>query len=252
MYHIVICDDNTEYISFLKKVIVKIGMGEEPICFYEFETGEALVDYINRNNAECDLLILDVQLPGINGERAAEIFREKFSDAVLVFCSGTCMPTDISFKVRAYRYLFKYYSDDKMTEEMKEVLEEVKEQKKEPSIIGHCRFQAYQLKPKDILYIEISRRGSRIYVCPSVEFKGMNGKLLSDKKLDILYEILKEYDFAYAHNSYIVNLRYIRKITTKELIFVKFEEEEEIKLSISRSRSKELREIFAKMAGKKY
>jgi len=35
-----------------------------------------------------DLLIVDVQMPGINGNETARQFRKQFPDTVLVFCSG--------------------------------------------------------------------------------------------------------------------------------------------------------------------
>ena len=49
-------------------------------------------------------------------------------------------------------------------------------------------------------------------------------------------EILKDYDFAYVHNSYIVNFKFIKERTKEEIQLMNGEI-----LSVSRSRTRELR-----------
>ena len=84
-----------------------------------------------------DLLILDMELGGIDGDETARLFRDKLKDAVLVFCSGVRTPTVKSFKVTPYRYLLKSYSDVQFVSELKEILEEVGKKSKEEYIVGH-------------------------------------------------------------------------------------------------------------------
>ena len=69
----------------------------------------------------------------------------------------------------------------------------------------------------------------------------------STKRLVEFYEQLKDFGFAYAHNSYIVNLRYVAIAGTKELELMNGE-----KLTISRARAKEFLEKFAMELAKKY
>lgn len=115
-----------------------------------------------------------------------------------------------------------------------------------PFIIGNCRYRSVKLFPYDILYIENVKHGSRIHLCPDVKLKDMDEDvLLSDLKIRSFYEQFKDYGFAYAHNSYIVNLNYVREVTYKELVFLKWnDEDKDIVLSVARSKWKELRERF--------
>lgn len=248
--HIYICDDSREYVEYIKKVILKSGLTKEEVNFYEFYAGEELVDFLNKKEVSCDLLILDMQLPGINGDETAALFRKKFADSVLVFCSGVCKPTDQSFKVMAYRYLYKNYEEEMMITEMKEIIQKVKSNKMGDTIVAHCRFEKFRLKPRDIMYIETGKHGCKIHVCPNVELK-VDGNILCNEKLSVLYEMLKKAGFEYAHNSYIVNLNYVKQINTNTLVFVSWEKEA-ISLSVSRSKSKEIRRRFAELMAEKY
>ena len=85
MYHIAICDDSREYISYIKSMLDE-AKGDKNIDFkiYEFMSGEELVLNLDRG-IDYDLLILDMQLGGMDGDEAAEIFRKKFPYAVLAF-----------------------------------------------------------------------------------------------------------------------------------------------------------------------
>ena len=253
MYHIILCDDNKEYIEYLRKVILKSGLEESEVLFYEFLTGELLSEHLECSDTKCDLLVLDMQLPGMDGDEVAEVFRKRFPDTILVFCSGIHKPTDRSFKVMAYRYLYKEYTDNRMRSEKKEIIGKMKHHKIEPVIIVHSYFKLMQLKLDEILYIELYRRGSKVNVCPDVDVRDMDGDLLSYEKLSDLFEVLKDFRFAYAHNSYIVNLKYVKKIINGQLEFIMWADEREARrLSVSRAKVKELKARFAKELGKKY
>lgn len=248
--HIFICDDSKEYIEYLKKIIIHSGFKKEELCFYEFQTGEELIDFLHKENVYCDLMILDMQLPGINGDETAILFRKKYADSVLAFCSGIYQPTDKSFKVMAYRYLYKNYSEDKMIMEMEEIVQKVKENKTGDTIVAHCRFEKFRLKPRDIMYIETGKHGCKIHVCPDIDLK-IKGNLLCGEKLSLLYDRLKGYGFEFAHNSYIVNLNYVKQINSNSLIFINWGKEE-VSLAISRSKSKEIHRRFASLMAEKY
>ncbi|MDY4078579.1 MAG: LytTR family DNA-binding domain-containing protein [Clostridium sp.] len=114
-------------------------------------------------------------------------------------------------------------------------------QTEEIFILGYFDKNIIKLKPEEIIYIAIAKRGSNIWVNEEVWKHSNNRTFKSDKKVKELFKILKNHDFVYAHNSYIVNLKYIRRITTDELEMM-----DGIRLSISRSRFKELKESFIK------
>lgn len=86
MYHIVICDDDTLFIDHMKDLLLRAGLPSETCKFYSYlSAGEFEADF--QNFYTVDLLILDIQLPDVNGTIFAKSFREKFPSSTLVFCS---------------------------------------------------------------------------------------------------------------------------------------------------------------------
>lgn len=235
MYYIGICDDDQVFIDYMKRLFLEV-CGE--ITFYEYLSGEELVaDLPNREIF--DLLVLDVWMPGMDGNETARRFREKFSDTVLVFCSGVCLPTVESFETTPYRYWLKEYTEQRMQKEVAEAFEKAKGSRSVAYIIGKKEKQIVKLSPKRISYISIAKKGSVIH-CE-------NETYTSPKKVTEFYEELKDSGFVYAHNSYIVNLRHVIMVGTKDLELVNGE-----RLTISRARAKEFQLAFALEMTKKY
>lgn len=88
MYHIVICDDDTLFIDHMKCLLLRAGLKPETCKFYSYlSANEFEADF--QNFYTIDLLILDIQLPDVNGTVFAKSFREKFPSSTLVFCSGS-------------------------------------------------------------------------------------------------------------------------------------------------------------------
>lgn len=246
MLNIAVCDDDIEFIDYMKNMLLKSGLKKEEASFYEYSSGEDLIKSIE-NCERIDLLVLDMQMKELDGNKTARLFRSQFPSSVIVFCSGVCLPTAESFETTPFRYLLKEYTDERMVQELKAVVSEVKNKVVEPSVVGTWNHNAVKLKLDEILYISIARNGSNIYVNPSIIKYEFENHITSRKKLPELYSMLKDYGFEYAHNSYIVNLRHIKRKTVKEL-----ELTDKTVLSIARSKEKQLREAFAKYMAQKY
>ncbi|MGC4020274.1 MAG: LytTR family DNA-binding domain-containing protein [Muricomes sp.] len=245
MYHVAICDDDKVFISYIKKILNQSkGDKQYQLKIYEFYSGEDLVSSLD-TSMHLDLLILDMELGGIDGDETARLFRKKFKDAVLVFCSGVHAPTVKSFKVTPYRYLLKSYSDEQFVCEFNEILTEVEKKAKEEYVIGHYRNNVIRINIHNILYVENAKRGSKIIVCPNCDEAKFDGQILVDDKLEALSEKFAE--LVFAHNSYIININHIEKIVGNEVYLDNGE-----CLSVSRTYQKTFREIFTKSIAEKY
>ncbi|MBS4933456.1 MAG: response regulator transcription factor [Clostridiales bacterium] len=245
MYHIAICDDDKVFISYIKKILnYAKGNNKYQFKIYEFCSGEDLVNSLDAS-MHLDLLILDMELGGIDGDETARQFRKKFKDTVLVFCSGVRTPTVKSFKVTPYRYLLKSYSDMQFVYELKEILAEVEKKSKEEYIIGHYRNNVIKVNIHNILYIENAKRGSKIIVCSDCDEAKFEGQILVNEKLGMLSD--KFYELAFAHNSYIININHVEKIVNNEVYLDNGE-----CLSVSRTYQKSFRHIFTKSIAEKY
>lgn len=241
-YYIAICDDDEAYIQYAKKLFLSIKEPEEHFVFYEYLSGEELLKDLE-SKERCDLLFLDVQLSGIDGNTTARTFRNKFPDALLVFCSGVYLPTTESFETMPFRYLLKSYTDERMESELEQICRKMRDMKPTPVIFGKRNHKNFRIHPAHIQYIEIAKRGSVIHTfC-----EGERITYSSNSKVNEHYEKLCNFGFAYAHNSYIVHLNAISIVTSAEIELVSGE-----KLAISRSQAKEFRKKFADYLSQKY
>lgn len=247
MYKIVICDDDANFITYMENMLYACGFGKREIEIYGVVSGEECIQTLKRMTA-CDLLILDMQMSGMDGHATAKAFRSIFPDALLVFCSGAVQPTDESFKTSPFRYLKKAYSDEKMLEELKPVVDKMIELKKLPYIIGKNHNNTVKLRPNDILFIENYKRGSSIYVHKDSKDYSFEDRITTKKKLQELYEELKDFGFEYAHNSYIVNLHYVIKFKSEGIIKLV----DGLELNVSRSKMPNFRKELSRVMSGKY
>lgn len=246
MFRIAICDDDRGFIRYLKEKILTVMNTDVKIEFWEFHSGEELLWGLY-GRKECDILFLDVQLPEMDGYTVAKKFREKYNSAILIFCSGVALPTPEYFKVTPYRYLLKQYSDRRMEKELQEVAAYLLKKKEQPYIWGCFERTRYRLSLDDILYISIAKRGCTAHLLPNSMPAGVSGEMICQEKLADLYAVIKDYGFAYAHNSYVVNLKYVTKRSMTEL-----ELTDGSILNISRSRGKSFEAEFVRYLASKY
>lgn len=246
MYKIAICDDDNIFIQYMKQIIQSSSVKEQDIKFYEYYSGEELINCLEEG-INFDLLILDMQLGKINGLKTAQKYREAYANTTLVFCSGVCLPSVKSFEVTPFRYLLKQYTNIHMQHEINTIIEEVKRKKQIPYIIGNYQYNMVKLKPEEILYISVSKHGSNIFVNPNYRKDEFGKSIPCKMKVEKLYDILKSNGFVYAHNSYIVNMDYLILKVKNEIKLT-----DGTVLTVARSKEKELRKAFAEYLSNKY
>jgi len=239
MLHIMFCDDDKDYILYMQKMVNEI-LEEESVKIYEYYSGEEMCEKIEEAD-ECDLLFLDMQMPGMDGDEAAKYFREKFPDAVLVFCSGAVTPTTKSFEAEAYRYILKGDPDEVLLKKLKDIMNKVVSVKALSYIAFEDKSGKHVLKVNDIAYVEIVLRGCEINLKKDKD--GIRTKIKINKRLTEINEILKDYRFAYSHKSFLVNLELV--ITVGKTML---ELRDGTELPISKQKSKEFKEAYLRYA----
>lgn len=230
MIKIGICDDDKNFRTLLAEAIRR----EDSESFiYEYSTGEKL---IQDEENDLDLLFLDIQLPGISGNKASEIMKKKNKDLILVFVSGIYLPTPESFCVQPYRYLLKQSNPSEIQRELGTILTYTKEQKGKKYFIAEDDGMYQKIDIDEILYFSIIRRGCEIHI-----LQNGTGKILRTRKRiqEIEEELRREY-FCRIHKSFLVNPRYITEVKKSEIKM----DNNEI-LSVSKARRKTFEDMFA-------
>ena len=209
MFKISICDDEIIFVDKLKSMIVSY-MEQNQLEFelYGTDSCKELLANIEQTGKP-DLLFLDVEMDEQDGISIAEQLRKRFTDICVVFVSGYIRYAIDGYRVNAFRYILKEELDHEFVKCMDAVMEYFHlavDLTEMPFLEG----QQY-IHPHELLYIESNAHKIFFYSCQSQIIGSMN------RKLDELEHQYTEYGFCRVHKSYLVNLRYVKNISSYKL-----------------------------------
>lgn len=239
MYRIAICDNNTRYIKIIEKYLSKQKNCPHDICFYEFSSGEQLLENMT---LDYNLIFLDMQLRGMDGHETAKALRAGNSHATLVFCSGSQLPTPESFKSAPFRYIIKSPDHSALINELPDILYEMIRKKKHPVLDLTFDGRINRVRVDDVLYIMVEKYGSRVFLdknSQTCKNNNFSPSLKTKEHIKTIYSQIHNMGFSFAHNSFLVNLQHIVKLDKNSIIL-----DDETILSISRSKKKDFEQKF--------
>lgn len=237
MLNIVICDDEKYYRNQIKYLLIKYLDGcQLPYSIDDFSSGEEFYEK-GFEILKYDVFFLDINLNDKNGIEIAYKIREIKSDAYIVFVTGFSNYAMEGYKVDAIRYIMKDTLEVSVAECMDTIIRKMKIQ------INKIEFKFTQGKKQintdSIVYIESQKHKLLFYISePCITEYTMYDKL------DNIEQGLLEYRFLRIHKSYLINMKYIEKVSNYKVILIFGTE-----LSISKSRYQSVKEIFALYKG---
>lgn len=245
MYRVAICDDDQYYIDELREMILECNGDKRKIQFFEFYTGDQL---LNGHFYEMDLIFLDIHMPGMDGNETAVKLKEQGYQGVLVQCSGMFMPTPETIKISPYRYLIKQDPKNKTLVEIRDILSQMEKRKICYEIEGSYLREKMKFQVADIVYITHHQKGSVLHLCNEKAKRYQGGNIIVTYDFNELLEFLKPADFAVPHNSYIVNLRYVSIFDPRNEVLVA----DGKRLSVSRGKKDSFFRELANYTRRKY
>lgn len=246
MYKVAICDDDKNYISELTQIILECNAKKNEIQILEFHSGEQLLKGLPD---DIDVIFLDIQMAGMNGNETAVQLKERGYHGILVQCSGIFMPTPDTVKIAPFRYLLKQDPREKTLREMEEILAQMIKKRQCYEMDAYYLRKRVVIHVPDIVYItHHPKRKSVLHLCHERAGEFDKGNVIVPYDFEQLSEILKDADFAIPHNSYMVNLSYVSGFDWDKNVLIADGET----LTISRAQRDTFRRQFARYATKKY
>ena len=197
--NIAVCDDDEITLKEVSRAIKGLCPEAE---IEEFDSGNKL---INRDK-RFDIIILDIDMPEMNGMDTAYYLRSKDRTDCIIFLTGHIEFMQKAFEVRAFRYLSKPLDIDKLKKALNDVQNDMF---KNVSIMIMTNNNVVILNIADIVCIEAFGDGTYVYT--------KNDVLICKKTLRQWASELESQNFFQVHKSFIVSLKYIVKIEKGEL-----------------------------------
>ena len=191
---------------------------------YEFSDGRSLLE----SKIVFDMILLDYQLPDINGMEAAKELRAKNAAGCIIFITQYPQFVYDAFEVQPFRFFLKPVSEEKLYSALDTFLENNSHLS---PIVIISDGQQITLEAKSIIYLE----GDGKYCL----VRTTDNTYRSSKTLSKVHELLPAHCFYRIHKSYVVNMYYISSIQGSELILINGE-----RASIGRTRLADFRKSY--------
>ncbi len=183
-------------------------------------------------DTEADLLFLDIELAdGEDGFRTAEQLVDSGSQCKICFLTSHTEMARQGYKVNAFRYIDKRY-----LEEIDEAMESFFKTKIQERIIS-CKNTAgiqIRINLSELLLVETNGRKLRYLMLDGSEY-------FCEGKISETAQGLSPFGFFYVQRSYIVNLKYIERVNSREITLCNG-----LKIAIGRIHSGEFKKEFFK------
>ena len=212
-----ICDDEKVIRKYITGCVREVS---EDIEIELFEDAEGIIS----PEFDADILLLDIQMPGIDGMKAAEVLRRNGKKTVIVFVTALEEMVFNAFEVAAFRYIVKPFEKEKLIDVIKKSIDQAEEQQRQCD----SDFGNDMGKKDDHKVINIKAGGVNTSVVLSeVAFAEIYDRMIvlhmkdGDTleyygRISELEKIAGQYFFR-IHRAYLINLKYIKSYDSKHV-----------------------------------
>lgn len=234
--NVAIVEDDAESVKLLKSYFIRYQRENQNIAFefYIFDDG---VKIISNFKPIYDIILLDIEMEITDGLRTAEIIRETDQKVIIIFVTNMPQYAIKGYSVNATNYLLKPLPYFAFSEEISKSIERIKREKQNKNIIIKTENRIKKIDSDEILFIESIKHDLIIHT--EQDFFEIRDTL---KKYE---DILQDYNFNRANNSYLINLKHVKGVEQDFALVGNH------KLKIARSKKKQFMEHLVNYLGEK-
>ncbi|MHC1748933.1 MAG: LytR/AlgR family response regulator transcription factor [Cellulosilyticaceae bacterium] len=226
---IAICDDEIEFQSRIQTEIEQF-YGVLDVEIEGFLSGNQFLKRFKYTQEEYQLILMDIEMDGIDGIETARQIREVNKNVAIIFLTSHNEMAVEGYEVNAFRFLTKPLDQKKLWEALQAIEKSKESQYKIEVWDGE---KTHFISCCEIQYIQ----SENIYI----NIVTSRGKYLIRKKLSLVEEELPKQLFYRLHRSYLVNLRYIHSYDGKKVVLENGKE-----IPISRNKRCEFKTVMMK------
>jgi len=207
-YHIAICDDESSARARLAEMALAWAAARGVAMHIDdFPSAEAFAFHYAEEK-DFDILLLDIELGGMNGVELAKTVRAENREVQIVFVTGYMDYIADGYDVEALHYLLKPTTADKLYAVLDRAAEKL--QRNSRTLMLRMPQESVRVPLGEIHYLEVRRNYVTVHARESYTVKGT----LNEMALAL------DDTFLRVGRSFLVNLRSIRQITKTEALLI--------------------------------
>lgn len=210
MLQVGLCDDEPVLLEALEKKVSSCF--SENLIFAEIQafTGAQNLLYEAEDGKRFDLLLLDIEMPGMDGMELAARLRKLLPDALLIFITSHVEFALDAYELSTFRYIPKNNMEGRLEHALLDAAAVIQLQQSQSYIISNQN-RLERIPLKNLLYIQHVEKNSLLVTnlpgggTAHTEFKVR-------KTLQEIYEELSPDDFLFIDRGCIVNLSHVMSV----------------------------------------
>ncbi len=210
MIKIAICDDEQKDRDKLQELLKKYMLMSGGECNVQlFESGE---EFLNSGFFP-DILLLDIIMDDKDGIQIGAEIKRKFSGIIIIYI--TCLKEKMTAalnQIHSFGYLVKPINKHDFNAILSDAITQIHQSNKSDTVVFLSeKHTLIELNAKDIYFFEYMNRKIKIvtkdktYICVK-------------EKINSIADKMQKYGFAMSHQSFVVNLYHVDKISSQLLI----------------------------------
>ena len=201
---IAVCDDNAVFRSNIKTEVEHYFQSLD-VLVYEYDSGESLLKA--KKGTTFDLILLDIEMDGIDGLETARHIREADTQVLIVLLTSHTEYALEGYEINAFRFLAKPLDHEKMVKMLVDVEKQIFSKERISVLVDGME---HYISEQEIRYV----KSENVYI-----------RIVTGKKSYLVRKTLKEQMKELAspfwfqvHRSYLINLNYVVSFDGKNVI----------------------------------
>lgn len=198
-----------------------------------FENG---AEFVFNYHSGYDIILMDIEMPYMNGMDAARSVRKKDGEVVIVFITNMANYAVQGYEVEALDFIVKPFTYEMFKFRMERITARLDKKKSDYSIVLNSNDQVYRINVSNLMYIEVNRHALTYHT--DKENISVRGSMKEAEAA------LTPFGFCKCSQSFLVNLRYVSRVELDDVYLGNAQ------IHISRGSKKELIRALAEYTAK--
>lgn len=206
MYRIAVIDDEEKYVRQVREFLLRYFENDET-RFYLTSYSNGL-DFLDPYRAAFDLILLDIEMPSMDGIEMARKLRAIDDQVILIYMTRMAQYAALGYDVDAIGFLIKPLTYSGFALKLKKAIQ-ILDRRKSISIVVKEKQAKRVISSDDIYYLEAADHRVVLHTA--------QGNITSWGSLREYAETLAEANFANCSRDFLVNLKYVQTVLERDI-----------------------------------